>query len=291
VDASSGRDVLRMAHKRRWKLQSKNTAGPSPKHLRTVDSQQPSHEAEQDMATPNLAGNLDALVHSDSENTQSPQLIGEEGTTPWKKEHLPLADVPCVYCNEGQWSKYKPDFQVADLGDGLFISACDPAFCPYYLEKLGITHILQVFKWSEHPEKFTGYRYLTIAVNDSPDDAEKLASDFETAFEFISQGRRYEKGKVLVHCIAGISRSATVCIAYLMKERGLSLEAARQHVKRRRSCIQPNEGFEEQLRIFEQTLQNPGQKDTELKTEDDEIVEEALQRLRMIEYVVKQQDP
>jgi atypical dual specificity phosphatase len=106
-------------------------------------------------------------------------------------------------------------------------------------------------------------------VDDSPDNAEELASHFETAFEFISQGTKRDKGKVLVHCVWGRSRSATICIAYLMKERGLSLDAATRYVRSCRPCICPNMGFMEQLRIFEQTLQKAGQKDTGLRGEED----------------------
>jgi protein-tyrosine phosphatase len=44
---------------------------------------------------------------------------------------------------------------------------------------------------------------------------------FEEAFEFINKGM--ESGCVLVHCNAGISRAATIVIAYLMKTRNMTL--------------------------------------------------------------------
>lgn len=55
---------------------------------------------------------------------------------------------------------------------------------------------------------------------------------------------------VLVHCEAGISRSATTVIAYLVKHHGMSLLEAYQHTKERRRIINPNTGFLNQLRIF-----------------------------------------
>ena len=61
-------------------------------------------------------------------------------------------------------------------------------------------------------------------------------------------------GKVLVHCVMGRSRSASLVLAYLMMEQGLSVVGAIEHVRQRR-CILPNHGFLRQLRALDIALQ------------------------------------
>jgi len=61
-------------------------------------------------------------------------------------------------------------------------------------------------------------------------------------------------GRVLVHCRAGVSRSATICIAYLMVHRGLSLDEAFDFVQARRQIIAPNMNFMQQLWELERVL-------------------------------------
>lgn len=61
-------------------------------------------------------------------------------------------------------------------------------------------------------------------------------------------------GKALVHCVAGISRSSTIVIAYLMKTRRMSLREAYYHVKSKRPLIRPNTGFWKQLIEYEHKL-------------------------------------
>lgn len=52
---------------------------------------------------------------------------------------------------------------------------------------------------------------------------------------------------VLVHCAAGISRSSTVVIAFLMLKRGMTYDSALAFVKSKRKCVDPNPGFRSQL--------------------------------------------
>lgn len=58
-------------------------------------------------------------------------------------------------------------------------------------------------------------------------------------------------GRVLVHCQAGISRSATICLAYLMHTQRVRLDEAFDFVKQRRRVISPNLAFMGQLLQFE----------------------------------------
>lgn len=59
---------------------------------------------------------------------------------------------------------------------------------------------------------------------------------------------------VLVHCVAGVSRSVTVTLAYLMQRHRLSLRDAFELVRARKTDIAPNFHFMRQLHAFEQDL-------------------------------------
>lgn len=69
---------------------------------------------------------------------------------------------------------------------------------------------------------------------------------------FVSASPR-SAGKVLVHCIMGISRSATLVLAFLMLRRRLSLADAVSHVIRSRA-IYPNRNFLSLLLQLDQQL-------------------------------------
>ena len=73
--------------------------------------------------------------------------------------------------------------------------------------------------------------------------------DLSDCFDFIKPENR-----TIVVCTAGISRSATICIAYLMKYEGKSLEQAHAQVKQARRFVKPNPGFWRFLVSYEQRL-------------------------------------
>ena len=58
---------------------------------------------------------------------------------------------------------------------------------------------------------------------------ESLDSHFHQAFQFIEQN--LPTANVMVHCFAGISRSATLVIAYIMRKYKWSLKKAYEAVK------------------------------------------------------------
>ncbi|XP_028026466.1 dual specificity protein phosphatase 14 [Bombyx mandarina] len=61
-------------------------------------------------------------------------------------------------------------------------------------------------------------------------------------------------GVVLIHCVAGVSRSVTLCLAYLVKWQKMTLRDAYHYLKIRRPQIRPNTGFFKQLIKFEERL-------------------------------------
>ncbi|KAG9454873.1 hypothetical protein H6P81_007777 [Aristolochia fimbriata] len=78
---------------------------------------------------------------------------------------------------------------------------------------------------------------------------ENLLDYLDVCLNFIEKSR--EEGSVLVHCFAGVSRSAAVITAYLMRTEQLSLEDALESLRLRCESVCPNDGFLEQLKMFE----------------------------------------
>lgn len=59
---------------------------------------------------------------------------------------------------------------------------------------------------------------------------------------------------MLVHCLAGVSRSVTVTLAYLMQTESISLNEAFSLVRSRKPDVSPNFDFMQQLNSFEQEI-------------------------------------
>lgn len=120
------------------------------------------------------------------------------------------------------------------------------------LEQTGITHIICVRQEIEKnfikPNFEPQLKYLVITLADSCIEA--LIPKIKETKDFIDSCFA-SGGKVLVHCNDGMSRSASLVIAYLMQKYGLDFKKALNHVQSRRFCVQPNDGFEQQLREFE----------------------------------------
>ncbi|XP_068114096.1 dual specificity protein phosphatase 5 [Hyperolius riggenbachi] len=130
------------------------------------------------------------------------------------------------------------------LGSAYHASKCE------FLANLRITALLNVSRKSAECIK-DQYDYKWIPVEDN--HTTDISSHFQEAIDFIDTVR-HSGGKVLVHCEAGISRSPTICMAYLMKTKRLHLEEAFEYIKQRRSLISPNFSFMGQLLHYESEI-------------------------------------
>lgn len=119
------------------------------------------------------------------------------------------------------------------------------------LNEHGITHILTILDYQ--PKRIDPNRtYLHIHADDFH-STDLLTNEFEKCFQFLDNA--LEQGHhVLIHCHAGVSRSATITAMYLMRKYSLTREQALQRIinKRRYWSVLPNEGFLYQLDLFHQ---------------------------------------
>ena len=90
-----------------------------------------------------------------------------------------------------------------------------------------------------------GREWHRLVIDDEP--AEPIEVYFDFVHLVIRKALENNK-RVLVHCSAGVSRSATLVAAYLIKEQGLTAQGAINHIISRRECICPNDGFRRKLK-------------------------------------------
>uniref|UniRef100_A0A8D0G6L4 Dual specificity protein phosphatase n=1 Tax=Sphenodon punctatus TaxID=8508 RepID=A0A8D0G6L4_SPHPU len=144
-----------------------------------------------------------------------------------------------------------PSFPVQILPNLYLGSARDSANMDT-LARLGIRYILNVTPNLPNIfEKNGDFHYKQIPISDHW--SQNLCQFFPEAIEFIDEAMSRNCG-VLVHCLAGVSRSVTVTVAYLMQKLNLSLNDAYDLVKRKKSNISPNFNFMGQLLDFEKSL-------------------------------------
>lgn len=125
-------------------------------------------------------------------------------------------------------------------GGAIYLGNLEAASNLEYLKRHNIGAVLTVAGG-------TGLRYN---VYDMPmheiinaDDAlyQDLSQYFNRMINFIENARK--KTNILIHCYAGISRSVTSLVAYIMNKYGWTYERTLSYVRSQRSIANPNPSF------------------------------------------------
>ncbi|CAF1303924.1 unnamed protein product [Rotaria sp. Silwood1] len=137
------------------------------------------------------------------------------------------------------------------LDDFLFLGNFQHATNQTLLEEFNIKHIINVCDLSLGQTILNNFNVVHIPMPDEP--RTNIKQHFDRTNELL-HGFYEKKERCLVHCAAGISRSATIVLAYLMKYHHNTLKEAFYYLIEKRPQIWPNEGFLLQLMRYETEL-------------------------------------
>uniref|UniRef100_K3WM16 protein-tyrosine-phosphatase n=1 Tax=Globisporangium ultimum (strain ATCC 200006 / CBS 805.95 / DAOM BR144) TaxID=431595 RepID=K3WM16_GLOUD len=135
---------------------------------------------------------------------------------------------------------------------------------------LKITHVINMGATTEDRDKFDNVEYFDVEIPDKVDV--DIRKEFEPTIAFIEKAMSAPQGRVLIHCVQGVSRSSTIVIWYVMVTTKCTLSAAYAHVLKCRPLIYPNHGFMQQLMDYEKELYGT----TSVTFEDLELLQQGL---------------
>ena len=146
--------------------------------------------------------------------------------------------------------KYIDDsFEANQIIENLWVGAISSSCNREALHEYNIEIIISAFLGStaEFPYDFNYERAKLRDVED-----EDILGDLENLLPIIHKNLLEGKG-VLCHCQMGRSRSVTIVAAYLIRYKNMTTDEALAFIKSKRTQINPNKGYIDQLHIFEST--------------------------------------
>ncbi|NXP27480.1 DS13B phosphatase, partial [Scytalopus superciliaris] len=154
-------------------------------------------------------------------------------------------------------ARTSPTGHVDEVWPNLYVGDLYVARDKAQLSRMGISHVVNAaagrFRINTGPTFYNDLPvdYYGVEAEDNPNF--DLSIHFYPVAQYIRKALNSPRGKVLVHCAMGISRSATLVLAFLMICEDMSLADAIRTVRSHRG-ICPNSGFLKQLRELDLQL-------------------------------------
>lgn len=186
------------------------------------------------------------------------------------------------------YNNYNDLHKISQITDNIYVSGILPIEKnPDYLKNLNIKYILSCVDRSHiyeiHDKILINNPEITILYIPYNDDLNqnlwfknnrkinilKYVSSMQDYGQIINLSKLYEnkpfieigyhfidtaiseKNNILVHCMAGISRSVSLVIYYLMKKHYFSFEKSVSSVRQSRKIANPNDSFKNQLKKYQ----------------------------------------
>lgn len=142
------------------------------------------------------------------------------------------------------------NYPMTEILHGIFIGGESNA---RNLEELSSEHIRHIINVTSHVPLYHSdqFKYCHIPADDT--QKQNLLEYFDQAYTFICNAIENNE-KILVHCVAGISRSPAIVISFLMRYAHMNMNDAYELVKTKRSIVSPNLNFMGQLLQYEKKL-------------------------------------
>ena len=138
------------------------------------------------------------------------------------------------------------EFDAQEIVQGIYLGSISASYNLQVLKNVGVTHIVSVIAGYDPPYP-NDFKYLVINALDNKNN--DLSNVFDKSNKFIDECLE-ENGKILIHCAAGRSRSASILIAYLMNTFAFDFEDCLYSLKHKRNIVEPNPQFTQQLKEY-----------------------------------------
>ena len=127
--------------------------------------------------------------------------------------------------------------------DNIYLGNSEAASNEEYLKEYNISTVINCAE--DLTSVYKELKFMELNLYDIYE--QNLFPKFDIAYKYI---KLHSKNNILIHCVVGMSRSASLVIFYMMKEKGWDYDTCYKYVKERRPIVEPNVGFEAQLRDY-----------------------------------------
>ena len=177
----------------------------------------------------------------------------------FKKELLNcISKKECILCHKILYSHLYPihyNSHATEVYSWLYLGTFDNACDIEELRRIKATHVLNCAIECKNETLPNDIKELHLNIHDY--EGFELFKFFEQANDFMNECK-LSGGSVLVHCKFGISRSVAFVIAYLIKYMKYTADSALKFLTEKRKKIKPNEGFMDQLYIYQKYYYGKG---------------------------------